>query len=717
MSVIIFTYLPAIIGLSLLAIATYINNRSSKINRYFIILLTIIVLWLLFLMVADINYDNGSAIYYLRLAVAIGSFMGFVFLLFSDIFPASTVHGVSSQKFRVLGFLTLAFSILSLSPFLIPDISRSREGVDVEPVNGLYVLQSLFVISLIFCSLYILKQKFQSLNKSQKNQVRLLAAGAATATFLNLVSGLLLPSFKVSGIVTTFLTTMSLVLFAYMVFLAITRHGLFSLRQYTARAVAYLASLLILALTYSIFTLVVLRIEIDSVYLNILLVTGILMFGTYTFSRSNSYFIQQFTKLFYRESYVTHHRLEELNSKLVSTLDDRTIFLSSSTIIQDTLHSVKIYSVKINGKKKQLVSESTQNINKNKEVSRVINTLVSKGGITRRVNRINEVEQKMTLGSYGVELVVELSNNKNVLGYLVLTEKKSGEVYTAQDIEFLKTASKNISIALDNAQKVAKIQKFNKVLEDKIHVATRELRAQNREMQELAEIRNSLVDMATHQIKPKLTATRGFLELLKTEKHQSEKEEMIRLAESGITDVNDIVTSMLDSAHKITDSKLFLYKNSSVDIVELAVIETEKFYNESDINQIKISKRGLDYRYVSIDSVKVREVIHNLVSNAHAYGGRGGIEISINCTKTRVTLLVKDFGIGLKNEDIPKITQANFRSKEAKVIRPEGRGLGLHISRKIVEAHGGEFIIKKNQPEGAVFGFILPRLEEGSLSM
>lgn len=114
-------------------------------------------------------------------------------------------------------------------------------------------------------------------------------------------------------------------------------------------------------------------------------------------------------------------------------------------------------------------------------------------------------------------------------------------------------------------------------------------------------------------------------------------------------------------------------------------------------------------RNFDFDPGRIREVIANFLSNAVKYTKTGGIELQLTQKDGWVTISVCDSGIGVNPEDLPQLFNRFFRASEAE--SQHGTGLGLYISRLIVEAHGGKIWAESQVGKGSKFSFSLPMEE------
>jgi C4-dicarboxylate-specific signal transduction histidine kinase len=150
-------------------------------------------------------------------------------------------------------------------------------------------------------------------------------------------------------------------------------------------------------------------------------------------------------------------------------------------------------------------------------------------------------------------------------------------------------------------------------------------------------------------------------------------------------------------------------RNDLVDLNEVIVEVFALAQSEARHNRVHLTKRLKDdLPAVRGDRVQLQQVILNLVINgleAIARTNDGERELSVSSGQNEsgnVTIVVSDSGVGLESANLEQIFDAFFTSK------PDGMGMGLAISRTIIESHGGRLWATANSPKGAVFRFTLP---------
>ena len=108
-----------------------------------------------------------------------------------------------------------------------------------------------------------------------------------------------------------------------------------------------------------------------------------------------------------------------------------------------------------------------------------------------------------------------------------------------------------------------------------------------------------------------------------------------------------------------------------------------------------------------MDVRRLEQVVYNLVENAIKYTNNGGITVRTFLTKESIIIEIKDTGIGIPKQDLPKIWDRFYRVDQSRTRKTGGTGLGLYVAKQIIEAHGGGISVKSQENEGTIFTIIL----------
>jgi signal transduction histidine kinase len=113
---------------------------------------------------------------------------------------------------------------------------------------------------------------------------------------------------------------------------------------------------------------------------------------------------------------------------------------------------------------------------------------------------------------------------------------------------------------------------------------------------------------------------------------------------------------------------------------------------------------------VIADPARLRQVLTNLVSNAIKYTPEGGrVRLTARAENSHVTVQIADTGMGISEEDLPKVFDRFFRAQNVVLHDIEGTGLGLSIVKSLVERHGGKVWLVSTEGQGTTVSFTLPR--------
>ncbi|MCL1632183.1 cell wall metabolism sensor histidine kinase WalK [Sporolactobacillus sp. CPB3-1] len=221
--------------------------------------------------------------------------------------------------------------------------------------------------------------------------------------------------------------------------------------------------------------------------------------------------------------------------------------------------------------------------------------------------------------------------------------------------------------------------------------------------------RREFVANVSHELRTPLTTMKSYLEALQdgavedaalAKKFlgvtQHETERMIRL-------VNDLLQlSRLGSK----DQKLRLERTDYV-LFCGSIIDRFEMSKKQNIDFVRQFPKGSFY--VQIDRDKLTQVIDNIISNAMKYSPEGGI-ITIRITRRgrNIRTMIKDQGVGIPKENLPKIFNRFYRVDRARSRKLGGTGLGLAIAKEMIEAQGGEIWAESDWNRGTTIYFVLP---------
>jgi signal transduction histidine kinase len=293
---------------------------------------------------------------------------------------------------------------------------------------------------------------------------------------------------------------------------------------------------------------------------------------------------------------------------------------------------------------------------------------------------------------YRSVLAVPLFREERIMGALTVWRKETGS-FAPEVVNLLQTFATQSALAIHNARLFREI-------EDK----SRQIEAANRHKSEF------LANMS-HELRTPLNAIIGFSEVLQEKLFGELNDKQAEYTDDILTSgrhLLSLINEILDLS-KVEAGRMEL-ELATFDL-PLAIDNARTFVRERAATHgitldVKIDERLGD---VVGDERKVKQILLNLLSNAVKFTPEGGrIGIAARKTNGSVEISVSDTGIGIAEEDQPKIFE-EFRQVVGDFAhKSEGTGLGLTLAKKFVELHGGRIWVESEVGKGSTFTFTLP---------
>lgn len=265
-------------------------------------------------------------------------------------------------------------------------------------------------------------------------------------------------------------------------------------------------------------------------------------------------------------------------------------------------------------------------------------------------------------------------------------------------------------------EEASQLRAYSQALEEKslsLEKATTELRGANEQLKSLDKLKDDFMSSVTHELRTPLTSIRALSEMMLDDNEMDliQRQQFLGIVVTETERLGRLVNQVLDMA-KI-EAGHAEWHNTDVDmraIVSQAVNSIAATYREHGVS---LSVRGSDtVKPIRADADRLMQVMLNLLSNAVKFvpAEQGRVEVRISDSREGVKIEVQDNGPGIALEEQAQVFE-KFRQAGDNVTRPQGTGLGLPISRQIVEHFGGKMWLQSKPGEGACFGFFLPRFE------
>lgn len=294
------------------------------------------------------------------------------------------------------------------------------------------------------------------------------------------------------------------------------------------------------------------------------------------------------------------------------------------------------------------------------------------------------LRQFATAFPVGSFLAVPLRTPLGVFGLLCVGRPGAGAAYTLADQQLLQDIVHRAALALSAGLRYAEAQKAIRLRDDFLSIASHELRTP------LTALQLQLQGMGHLLGKPQ-----GTDEKFKT-KLQTATRQTLRIG-SLIDDLMDV--------SRLSAGRLELHREP-VNLAELAKEVVERHASQAQAAGCAVTLQA-EPALGEWDRSRLEQVLTNLLTNAVKYGAARPVEVVVRPREASAEVVVRDHGVGIDAVDLERIFGRFERA--ASVRHYGGLGLGLYISKQIVDAHGGTIDVKSEPGKGSEFRVLLPR--------
>lgn len=223
---------------------------------------------------------------------------------------------------------------------------------------------------------------------------------------------------------------------------------------------------------------------------------------------------------------------------------------------------------------------------------------------------------------------------------------------------------------------------------------------------ELERRKDDFIGIASHELKTPITSIKGFVHLLKKEHREYERSyNFLDRIDKQLNNLTELVQDLLDIT-KIKSGKL-AYKTEKFDISELVQEVISDLQLTTETHKIFL-KNGIK-SFVNGDKDRISQVLINLINNAIKYSPDADrVDVDLSSIRSGVRIDVKDYGIGISQEEMDKIFDRFYRVKDTKGRTFPGLGIGLYLSREIAQRHKGKIWADSQKGNGSTFHLSLP---------
>ena len=685
---------------------TVFFRKKGLLSIFFFLFTVSVSVWASSIYLSEYTLSHSMALIWMKITFISSSLMPLLLYYFARLFPD---YKEITNFEKMLIIIPIIISFLTLNNDIVTGIEQIKP---ITPSFGsFYNVFFTYFLSFILISFFILFRKLISFSGIRKAQTQYVFVGLLVALLLGMLTNLFLPSlgYQQYGKLGPF----SIVFFVALTTYAIIKHHLMDIRLIIVKSITYSLLFITITLVYTFFIFIFGALVfksftgIEAYWASMIVALTI----AFTIQPIKRVFTRWTDRIFFKDNYNFEELTSKLNEVATSTIVLPELLFKFLNSLMEKMRITRGALILIE-KGKIYETESIgykQAINLlPKEIKHLVND--------NKIEVFDEIKEgdfsKDIMRSYNTSLILHLKTEGEIIGFLFLGEKKSGDIYSFQDIRVLEIITDQVALGIQNAKAYGKTQKFNLVLKAEIDRATKELRDVNDRLVQADKSKDEFISLASHEIRTPIAALEGYLSMLNLQKVDIKaRDEIAKRSYESVERLSTLVKDLLDVS-RIDQKRIKLNKQPTrlERLIQRAMEGFELQTRDKKI-YIKFQKPEKMLPEANIDPERVGEVFNNLISNAIKYTYKGGITISLEEKDNMAQITVSDTGMGIPKNAISHLFQKFYQAETASSVllnERGGTGLGLYISKNIVEMHGGKIWVESTEGKGTAFYFTLP---------
>lgn len=330
----------------------------------------------------------------------------------------------------------------------------------------------------------------------------------------------------------------------------------------------------------------------------------------------------------------------------------------------------------------------------------IIGQVVSTGypSLTTNVRAISDAKNPGTYHSSPVELasllILPLRSRREVIGVLIIAANDPDRAMTDEKLPLAELLAERASLAIENAR-----------------LYTEQVEARHK-LEDVSRLKDEFLSIASHELRTPVTSIKGYTQLSKMlirEGDLSTSEEYLDIALDQIDRMSRLILELLDVS-RIETGRLEIRREP----IEWACFVRDVVHR----HHTAVSDRRFhvsvpdDRKIVTGDRDRLEQVLGNLLENAVKYSPEGSdVTVTVDDKGDSFVTAVCDRGIGIPDDELAQVFERFHRGRHVSSTNYGGLGLGLYITKQIIERHGGTIWVESKEGQGTTFHFSLPAEE------
>jgi signal transduction histidine kinase len=330
-------------------------------------------------------------------------------------------------------------------------------------------------------------------------------------------------------------------------------------------------------------------------------------------------------------------------------------------------------------------------------------------------DELQESRCKDELRRQDIMVLVPLLLNEQLIGWVGLGHKHSGNAYSVAELQFCQVVAAQIALAFHHAKSYGRAKEFSLSLRKEVSLATKELRVANTRLSELDQLKDEFVSIASHELRTPMTAIKSYLWLclfrtkgVLPDTARQHLQVAYAATERLLLLVKDLLTVSQLEAGRL---RLQLEKTNVLEMLRSITQEATLQAQEKDVKIITTTE--VEELHAELDQVKVVEVIQNILGNAIKFSpAHTTVHISLQDTANQISFSIQDQGRGISDADQKLLFQKfGVLQHHYRTSTQQGTGLGLYIAQQFTQLHGGEITVSSSIGQGTTFVITLPKYQ------
>lgn len=293
-------------------------------------------------------------------------------------------------------------------------------------------------------------------------------------------------------------------------------------------------------------------------------------------------------------------------------------------------------------------------------------------------------------------LVLPLRTRREVLGALVIAANTEERAMSDEDLPLAEMLAERASLAIENAK-----------------LYTEQVDAR-RKVEDLSRLKDEFLSIASHELRTPVTSIKGYTQLAKTlirEGDLTTSEEYLDIALDQIDRMSRLILELLDVS-RIETGRLEI-RREPIPWSQFVREVVHRHHTAVGDRRFHLNVPP-ETMIVTGDRDRLEQVLGNLLENAVKYSPEGSeIAVSVENREENVVTAICDRGIGIPPDELSMVFERFHRGRKVSSTNYGGLGLGLYITRQIVERHGGTIWVESKEGSGTTFSFSLPGVPAG----